>query len=205
MSNLKPNLHQIKSELTRERLLSSAIIVLQENGSRQFSLQAVAQAAGMTTGAVQHHYTSKAALMMQVLTRLISELENSAEFWPSPQWSLQRRANHFVQQAWLQLYSQPRFATAWSAYLAALDDAVMTAHIIEQRAHIQQRLKKQFIAAFPELENHPNINANIQFVFSSLRGMGLVKPFAKASAIQDQLTVLSVFIQTLSHKTKETL
>ena len=210
---MKPNLHHIKSELTRERLLSSAMIVLQESGTSHLSLQAVALAAGMTTGAVQHHYPSKAALMMQVLTRLIAELEGSAEFWPSPRWRLQRRTDHFVQQAWLQLYSTTRFATAWSAYLAARDDAVMTAHIIEQRANIQQRLRAQFLAAFPELENRPQVDASIQFVFSSLRGMGLVKPFAAKSAIQDQLTVLSGFIQSLSelpqfpplhHKNQET-
>ncbi|MEN9983271.1 MAG: HTH-type transcriptional regulator BetI [Pseudomonadota bacterium] len=199
MPAIKPNLHHIKSELTRERLLSSAMIVLQESGSSQLSLQAVAQAAGMTTGAVQHHYASKAALVMQVLTRLIAELEGSAEFWPSPHWRLQRRADHFVQQAWLQLYSTPRFATAWSAYLAARDDVVMTAHIIEQRANIQQRLRAQFVAAFPELENRPQVDASIQFVFSSLRGMGLVRPFASESAIQDQLSVLSGFIQSLSN------
>jgi AcrR family transcriptional regulator len=204
MPTIKPNLHHVKSELTRERLLSSAIIVLQESGSSQLSLKAVAQVAGMTTGAVQHHYPSKAALMMQVLTRLIAELEGSAEFWPSPHWRLQRRADHFVQQAWLQLYSTPRFATAWSAYLAARDDTVMTALIVEQRANIQQRLRAQFIAAFPELENRPRVDASIQFVFSSLRGMGLVQPFAPISAIQDQLTVLSEFIQSLSRITHKT-
>jgi AcrR family transcriptional regulator len=204
MPVLKPNLHNIKSELTRERLLSSAMIVMQERGSNQLSLQAVAQVAGMTTGAVQHHYPSKAALMMQVLTRLIAELEGSTEFWPSLDWSLQRRADHFVQQAWLQLYSTPRFATAWSAYLAARDDAVMTAHIIEQRANIQQSLRKQFIASFPELENRPKLDANIQFVFSSLRGMGIVKPFASDCAVQDQLAVLSEFIQSLAQFTHKT-
>jgi AcrR family transcriptional regulator len=204
MSTIKPNLHHVKSELTRERLLSSAMIVMQESGSSQLSLKAVAQVAGMTTGAVQHHYPSKAALMMQVLTRLIAELEGSAEFWPSPHWRLQRRADHFVQQAWLQLYSTPRFATAWSAYLAARDDTVMTALIVEQRANIQQRLRAQFIAAFPELENRPRVDASIQFVFSSLRGMGLVQPFTPISAIQDQLTVLSEFIQSLSRITHKT-
>ena len=198
---MKPNLHHIKSELTRERLLSSAMIVMQEHGGSQLSLQAVAQVAGMTTGAVQHHYPSKAALMMQVLTRLVAELESSTEFWPSLNWSLQCRADHFVQQAWLRLYSQPRFATAWSAYLAARDDMSMTAHIIEQRTNVQQSLCKQFIASFPELENRPKLDAYIQFVFSSLRGMGLVKPFASNHAVQDQLAVLSEFIQSLSHKT----
>lgn len=201
---MKPNLHQLKSEITRERLLSSAISVISDGGPSQLSMQAVAQAAGMTTGAVQHHFPSKAVLMMQVLSRLIADLEANTEFWPSPRWSLKRRADHFVRQAWEKLYSQPRFATAWSAYLAARDDEIMTAHITEQRALIQHRLKTQFIAAFPEIRNHPKADAHIQFVLTSLRGMGLVKPFAADNAMKAQLTVLSEFIQFISKKTQET-
>jgi len=201
---MKPNLHQVKRELTHERLLNSALTLMQEKGAGRLSIQAVAQAAGMTTGAVQHHFPSKAALMMQVLSRLIDSLESVTDFWPSPRWSLRRRSEHFVQQAWAQLYSQPRFASAWAAYLAAVDDVVMTAHIIEQRSLIQQRLRVQFIAAFPEIAIHPQADAQMQFVLSALRGLGLVRPFAPAATIDSQLAILSEFIQSITTKPQET-
>ena len=201
---MKPNLHQVKSELTHERLLNSALSLMQEKGAGRLSIQAVAQAAGMTTGAVQHHFPSKAVLMMQVLSRLIDSLESDTDFWPSPRWSLRRRSKHFVQQAWAQLYSQPRFASAWAAYLAAIDDTVMTAHIIEQRSLIQKRLRVQFFAAFPEIANHPQADAQMQFVLTALRGLGLVRPFAPAAAIDSQLTILSEFIQSIPTKPQET-
>ena len=201
---MKPNLHQVKRELTHERLLNSALTLLQEKGAGRLSIQAVAQAAGMTSGAVQHHFPSKAALMMQVLSRLIDSLESDTDFWPSPRWNLRRRSEHFVLQAWAQLYSQPRFASAWAAYLAAVDDAVMTAHIIEQRSLIQQRLRVQFMAAFPEIAIHPQADAQMQFVLSTLRGLGLVRPFAPAAAIDSQLTILSEFIQSIPTKPQET-
>jgi AcrR family transcriptional regulator len=185
-------------------LLNSALSLMQEKGAGRLSIQAVAQAAGMTTGAVQHHFPSKAALMMQVLSRLIDSLESDTDFWPSPRWSLRRRSEHFVQQAWAQLYSQPRFASAWAAYLAAVDDVVMTAHIIEQRSLIQQRLRVQFIAAFPEIAIHPKADAQMQFVLSALRGLGLVRPFAPAAAINSQLAILSEFIQSITTKPQET-
>jgi hypothetical protein len=41
-------------------------------------------------------------------------------------------------------------------------------------------------------------------VFSSLRGMGLVKPFVSEHAVQDQLAVLSEFIQSLTQFTHKT-
>lgn len=201
---MKPNLHQVKRELTHERLLNSALTLMQEKGAGRLSIQAVAQAAGMTTGAVQHHFPSKAALMMQVLSRLIDSLESDTDFWPSPRWSLRRRSEHFVQQAWAQLYSQPRFASAWAAYLAAVDDVIMTAHIIEQRSLIQQRLRVQFLAAFPEIAIHPKADAHMQFVLTTLRGLGLVRPFAPAASIDSQLAILSEFIQSITTKPQET-
>lgn len=201
---MKPNLHQARRALTHERLLNSALSVIQEKGAGGLSIQAVAQNAGMTTGAVQHHFSSKAALMMQVLGRLIDSLESDTDFWPSPRWGLRRRSEHFVRQAWAQLYSQPRFATAWASYLAALDDAVMTAYIIEQRSHIQERLRVRFIKAFPEIARHPETDTQMQFVLSALRGMGLVRPFATPEAIEAQLTILSKFIQSIAIQPQET-
>jgi AcrR family transcriptional regulator len=200
----KPNLHHLKSELTRERLLNSALVVIQENDAGQLSIQAVAKAAGMTAGAVQHHFPSKAALMMQVLSRLIDSLESNTDFWPLPRWTLNRRANHFVKNAWDQLYSQPRFATAWSAYLSSRDDPLMTAHIIDERSRIQGRMQKKFLTVFHEVPPGPQTDARIQFVFSSLRGLGLVNPFVPAGAITPQLAVLSDFIQSMPTLSKET-
>jgi AcrR family transcriptional regulator len=49
---MKPNLHQTHSEVTRERLLCSVMLAVQHNGTGTISMQPVAQAAGMTTGAV---------------------------------------------------------------------------------------------------------------------------------------------------------
>jgi AcrR family transcriptional regulator len=202
---MPPNLHQTRSERTREHLLRSALTAMAEEGGGQISIQSVARAAGMTTGAVQHHFPSKAALMMQVLSRLIESLESGADFWPSLRWGLRRRADHFVQQAWQQLYGQPRFATAWTAYLAARDDAVMIAHIVEQRARLQTHLRTRFFQVFPEIARCPDADARFALVLSSLRGLGLVQAFAPASAIGPQLQVLSQVIQTFSTSNQETL
>lgn len=46
----------------------------------------------MTSGAVQHHFGSKATLMLEVITRLVSRLEEAGDFWPPRHWSLKRRA-----------------------------------------------------------------------------------------------------------------
>lgn len=190
------NLHQIKSEQTRERLLHAALELMQGEGHSQLSVHEVARAAGMTAGAVQHHFGSKAALMLEVITRVIAQLEEDSDFWPPAHWSLKRRADRFVQQAWSQLYGQPRFAVAWSAYLAAREDALMVAHITERRSLLSARLHQSAMQSFPEMCRGPQARARVQFVLSALRGMGLQAPFAAPEAIAPQLQVLSRFIQS---------
>ena len=190
------NLHQIKSEHTRERLLDAALGLMHAKGHGQLSVHEVARAAGMTAGAVQHHFTSKAALMLEVVTRLIEQLEEASDFWPPVHWSLKRRADHFVQRAWAQLYGQPRFSVAWSAYLAAREDELMVAHIIERRGLLTASLQQRMAQSFPEMCQGPQGQARVQFVLSALRGMGLVAPFSPAAALPAQLQVLSQYLQS---------
>ena len=194
------NLHQIKSEQTRERLLDAAVDLMQAQGHGQLSVHAVARAAGMTAGAVQHHFSSKAALMLEVITRLIGQLEEASDFWPPAHWSLKRRADHFVQQAWAKLYGEPRFCVAWSAYLAAREDELMVAHIVEQRSFLTSSLHQRMAQCFPEMCQGTQASARVQFVLSSLRGMGLVAPYSTATAIPAQLQVLSHYLQSFESK-----
>lgn len=192
---MNPNLHQLKSSQTRIRLLDAAIDVVHTKGYGALSLHEVARAAHMTTGAVQHHFGSKAALMMEVIMYLVDKLDQDNDFWPPPHWSASQRADHFTRNAWAQLYSQPRFAAAWSAYLAARDDAEMTAHIVERRTQLGDRLSRRMHLSFPELSAWPDGQAKVHFVLSCLRGLGLQAPFTSAAVIAAQLEVLSRTLQ----------
>ena len=197
---MRPNLHQIKSEQTRERLLCAALDLIQSKGHGHISVHEVARAAGMTSGAVQHQFATKATLMLEVITRLIAQLESTSDFWPPVHWSLAQRADHFVQQAWAQLYGQPRFTVAWSAYLAAREDPTVVAHIVERRAGLTAQLQQRMAQCFPEMCEGPECSARVQFVLSALRGMGLVAPFSNEAGIPPQLHVLSQFLQSFAPK-----
>jgi AcrR family transcriptional regulator len=185
------NLHQIKSAQTRSRLLNAAEEILLSKGPGQLSLHEVARVAHMTTGAVQHHFGSKAALMMDVVAHLVTKLGETTDFWPPAHWPQTQRAEHFVTQAWEQLYGQPRFAVAWSAYLAVRDDPVLTEHIQARRAELSETLIPRMGASFPELAAQKDGSARMQFILSALRGLGLLTPFTHACVIEPQLRVLS--------------
>lgn len=193
-----PNLHQIKSEQTRERLMDAALDLMQAKGLAGLSMHEVARMAGMTTGAVQHHFPSKATLMLQIIQRLVQQIDTDDSFWPSPHWPLPRRADHFVQQAWQRLYGQPRFAVAWEAYLAVRADAAMVAHIQAERVPINDKLLLRMVGSFPEWASTPAAEARFQLVLSCLRGLGVVAPFSSPAAIDQQLQQLSLLLQSFS-------
>ncbi len=189
-------LHQLRSEQTRERLLDAAVVLMDTKGHAQWSVHEVARAAGMTSGAVQHHFVSKAALMLEVVTRLLDQLEGAGDFWPPAHWPLPQRAEHFVQHAWRRLYGQPRFAVAWSAYLAAREDPQALAVILDRRHQLSTALAQRMAESFPEMCHGPASAARVQFVLSALRGMGMVAPFSPPHAIPPQLQVLAQYLQS---------
>src|ERR1041384_4109803 len=58
-----------KSELSRKQALDAAIRVLAERGYAKTSVSDIAEAAGMSKGAVHYHFESKEDLIVSVLMR----------------------------------------------------------------------------------------------------------------------------------------
>lgn len=146
----------------------------------------------MTPGAVQHHFESKAVLMMNVLSQLIEADDRTGALWPQPDAPLPERASHFVHAIWTLVYAQPRFIAAWNIYLASRSTPQMLEHIAAQRLDLVERMRIGFLAAFPELEGAPDAEGFIGMVLSTLRGLGLLemfKPAGEANAAQLQCLI----------------
>lgn len=62
---------------TAQEILDSATLLLAERGFAEVSLEDVARAAGVTRGAVYHHYRSKAGVLRAVATELQSRVAQS--------------------------------------------------------------------------------------------------------------------------------
>jgi len=125
--------HAERSAATRQHLIATAIDVIQHRSLEEMSIHELAKSAGMTSGAVQHHFESKAVLMMNVLSELIESTVRSGELWPSPALSARERAVKFVQAVWRLVYAQPRFIVAWNIYLGCRNQPEVLGHIAELR------------------------------------------------------------------------
>ncbi|KRB30447.1 MULTISPECIES: TetR family transcriptional regulator [unclassified Acidovorax] len=172
--------HAERSAATRQHLIATAIDVIQHRSLEEMSIHELAKSAGMTSGAVQHHFESKAVLMMNVLSELIESTMRSGELWPSPALPARERAAKFVQAVWILVYAQPRFIVAWNIYLGCRNQPEVLGHIAELRQIVQARMHEGFFGAFPELAAEPDRDGLLGLVLSSLRGLGLLQLFAPA-------------------------
>jgi AcrR family transcriptional regulator len=62
------------SAATREALLRAAVETFAEYGLARTTLRQVADAAGMTTGTLYHHYATKEALFVAAFTWAVDQL-----------------------------------------------------------------------------------------------------------------------------------
>lgn len=172
--------HAERSQATQQHLIATAIEVVQTRSFEGTSIFEVARSAGMTPGAVQHHFESKAVLMMAVLRQLVTADDHVGGLWPQPAAPLQERAEHFVQAAWQLIYAQPRFIAAWNIYLGTRTQPEINAQVAQERQAINARMHEGFLQAFPELADAPDRHGFIAMVFSTLRGIGLLGLFGPA-------------------------
>jgi AcrR family transcriptional regulator len=191
-----PNLHQLRSLKTRQRLLEAALELLAQRGDLGVSLQEVARQAGMTTGAVQHHFASVAGLRSEVLSRLVDSLGEADGFWPDASWSLERRAAHFVGTAWRQVFGAQRFGTAWAAFLGARAHKATRSHVVQRLTPIMVGMAEQLLRSFPELAARPDGRLRAEFVLAALRGMGLAAPFSPPGFFDRHLELLGDYLVT---------
>ncbi len=175
-----------RSAVTRALLIDATIELLLEQGIANCSLAAVAKRAGLTTGAVQHQFETKAKLMRAVVAERLFAAEptfNIADLTAHP---LEQRCRSLVASQWAH-YSQQQYLAIWEIILGAKTDMdIQREIIIWQRAATRAHEKAiEVILADCELED-PQIRSLQYFLNSHLRGLALLRTVEDDQAIIDQ-------------------
>lgn len=166
-----------RSQATREHLIATAIEVVRDRSFQGATIFEVAKAAGMTPGALQHHFASKAELMLQVVGEILRASDGTGVPWPDAGLPLEERAHRYVEALWRRVYEPPRFLAAWSVYFGSSSDPVSREALAAQRRLLSQSLCERFVMVFPETQGQKDIDAFVDLVLSCLRGMGVVRLF----------------------------
>jgi AcrR family transcriptional regulator len=177
--------HAERSQATQQDLIDATIRIIAERGLANASTFEIAKAAGVTPGALQHHFASKNELILRAALELVrsDDRHGTATVWPSPDLPLRRRARAAVESAWQTVYGRPNYVTVWSIFMACRTDAALLEHMAAEREALRVRMATEFLRAFPELRRMPDAEIFANLVFSALRGMGVQEMFHPPPAL----------------------
>jgi len=162
-----------RSAETRRKLVAAAIRVSQESGYANLTISKVAQHAGLTNGAMQHHFASRDDLVLAVLDTLYPIVDLPFEDIASRKLPVRERVNTFIDLLW-QIYSHPEYLVIWDIAFGTRGDAPLRAKLQGYQRDLAARIFKQFAASFADVGLTPQGADQIfSLVISCLRGFAL--------------------------------
>lgn len=157
---------------TRRRIIDATVACIDAFGFPKTTMQKVARRAGVTVGAVQHHFPSKAELLAGVLEdgfRKASFEREHIRFAGEP---LTERVALFVDHCWL-LYREPTFQANLHILLGMRDESpqALDAWMMGPLAALSAQGRKLLLHVFADVGlSEPACMELLYFVFSALSG-----------------------------------
>ena len=107
----KLGLQAAKSKATQDKIIEAVIGLINENGFASASSTKIAKRAGVTWGAVQHHFGSKEDILDKVLERSHETFNRSLSHKRFTSGTAQRRVASYVEAAWEHYQGREYMAT----------------------------------------------------------------------------------------------
>jgi len=89
-----------KSKATQDKILNAVIALIREGGFAAASSTRIARKAGVSWGAVQHHFGGKEEILEQVLSRSHEKFNETMSRDEFTRGSLEKRIERFITAAW---------------------------------------------------------------------------------------------------------
>ncbi|MEX3934440.1 TetR/AcrR family transcriptional regulator [Paraburkholderia phymatum] len=166
-----------RREETQARILDAALRVIRTQGVQGATFTEIAREAGVTAGALQHHYGSKDILLTKIIDLVFEERKAGGSIWPSREMPVRDRASSFVEHAWQAIYGNERYLASWHLHFGCHTSPALADRLNEMRGDWVREMTSCFLESFPELNSSENAEGFAKFVFSSLRGIGMLAWF----------------------------
>jgi AcrR family transcriptional regulator len=163
---------QDRSRATRQRLLESAIEALAELGWAGSTVAVVAERAGVSRGAAQHHFPTREDLFaaaVDYVTEVRTDWirEHSADL-PSG-----RERTRAVVDLVVRMYTGQVFRAALHLWVAATSDEQLRDLVVPLEAHVGREAHKLAVELLGVDETAPGVRETVQATLDMARGLGL--------------------------------
>ncbi|MER5210094.1 TetR/AcrR family transcriptional regulator [Streptomyces sp. NPDC002838] len=161
---------QDRSRATRQRLLEAAVACLAEHGWAGSTVAVVAERAGVSRGAAQHHFPTREDLFTAAV-EYVAEERSTALRALFPQGATgDRRA---VVSALVDLYTGPLFRAALHLWVAASNEDQLRPQVTELEARVGRETHHIAVDLLGADESRPGVRETVQGLLDMARGLGL--------------------------------
>lgn len=163
---------QERSRATRLRLLEAAINCLAELGYQASTVAVVAERAGVSRGAAQHHFPTREALFTAAVEHVTRERaeEMRQELAGLPG---QRPDADRVVEVIFTLFSGTMFRAALALWVAAAAEPALREQIVALEARMGRETHRIVVEILDADETRPGVRETIQATLDLARGLGL--------------------------------
>jgi AcrR family transcriptional regulator len=163
---------QDRSRATRKRLLEAAIECLAELGWARSTVAVVAERAGVSRGAAQHHFPTREDLMTAAVEYVAEERtsrlrEHVADLPTGP------GRTQAVIGVIDHMYTGPLFRAALQLWVAASADDQLRERVVPLEAHVGREVHRVAVALLGVDERVPGVREAVQATLDMARGLGL--------------------------------
>ncbi|MGW2637495.1 TetR/AcrR family transcriptional regulator [Streptomyces sp. NPDC001348] len=160
---------QDRSRATRQRLLQAAVACLAERGWAGSTVAVVAEHAGVSRGAAQHHFRTREDLFTAAV-EYVAEERSTALRALFPEGATDRRS---VVSALVDLYTGPLFRAALHLWVAAGDEPQLRPRVTELEARVGRETHRIAVDLLGADESRPGVRETVQGLLDMARGLGL--------------------------------
>jgi AcrR family transcriptional regulator len=175
---------QDRSRATRQRLLEAAVSCLAEHGWAGSTVSVVAERAGVSRGAAQHHFPTREDLFTAAV-EYVAEERSTALRALFPEGAAGDR--HAVVAALVDLYTGPLFRAALHLWVAASNEDQLRARVTELESRVGRETHRIAVDLLSADESVLGVRETVQGLLDMARGLGLANLLTDDAARRDRV------------------
>ena len=172
---------QDRSRATRQRLLEASIQCMADLGWAGTTVALVAERAGVSRGAAQHHFPTREDLVAGLIGHM-SEVRTDEIDAARTALQSGRRRTEAVLTVLVNLYNGPLFRAALHLWVAAAADEALRVQIGPLEAQLGRQAHRMAVDLLRVDESTPGARETVQATLDMARGLGLAALLSDDSA-----------------------
>jgi AcrR family transcriptional regulator len=175
--------------MRKQRIINAAIQVMQENPMEEVSVRKIATQAGLTTGAIYHHYKNKDELLFDVIKQSLQFTHRLAE---SVKNENHKKGRELLEEIVSEVGKRLSKSEEQKLYILLLNDAIARNHPVlrkyeENYRTIIENTANLFEEAF-ELENEAHKRGVAALLVAAMDGIAIQQALGVLPDSQEMMT-----------------